>query len=124
MLIDNETENVVFDVNFWHYRSLVEAIRSLKILPDDYVDRLHEPFTGAGLTKEECCMVASELRSRLLPSLEEDDRLLLDGTTTKTSDDGVFHKSDGEWQKNYSTNKRVLREFIDAIAASNGFMVC
>ena len=124
MLMDNETDDVVFDVNFWHYRAIVEAIRSLRVLPDEYVDRLHEPFTGSGLTKDECRIVAAELQARFVPILEQDDRLLLNGTVTKEPDDGVFHKTDGEWQKNYSTNKKVLAAFIDAIHKSNGFTVC
>ena len=124
MLMDNETDDVVFDVNFWHYRAIVEAIRSLRVLPDEYVDRLHEPFTGSGLTKDECRIVAAELQARFVPILEQDDRLLLNGTVTKEPDDSVFHKTDGEWQKNYSTNKKVLAAFIDAIHKSNGFTVC
>ncbi len=124
MLMDNETDDVVFDVNFWHYRAIVEAIRSLRVLPDEQVDRLHEPFTGSGLTKDECRIVAAELQARVVPILEQDDRLLLDGTVTKEPDDGVFHKTDAEWRKNYSTNKTVLAAFIDAIHKSNGFTVC
>ncbi len=124
MLMDNETDDVVFDVNFWHYRAIVEAIRSLRVLPDEQVDRLHEPFTGSGLTKDECRIVAAELQARVVPILEQDDRLLLDGTVTKEPDDGVFHKTDAEWPKNYSTNKTVLAAFIDAIQKSSGFTVC
>lgn len=124
MLMDNETDDVVFDVNFWHYRAIVEVIRSLQVLPDDYVDRLHEPFTGSGLTKDECLIVATELDVRLVPKLDQDDRLLLDGTVTKEPDDGVFHKTDVEWQRNYSTNRTVIAAFADAIRKSNGFTVC
>ena len=124
MLMDNETDDVVFDINFWHYRAIVEAIRSLRVLPDDHVDRLHEPFTGSGLTKDECLIVAKELHARLVSTLDQDDRLLLDGTVTKEPDDGVFHKTDIEWQKNYSTNRTVIAAFVDAIRKSNGFTVC
>lgn len=124
MLIDNENNELVFDINFWHYRALVEAIRSLQVLPDEYVDRLHEPYTGAGLNKEECQLVAAELRSRLVPILGDDDRLLLDGATTKIPDDGVFHKTDADWHLNYSTNKRVLLDFVQALKDCNGFTVC
>ncbi len=124
MLMDNGTDDVVFDVNFWHYRAIVEAIRSLRVLPDDHVDRLHEPFTGSGLTKDECLIVATELHARLVHTLDQDDRLLLDGTVTKEPDDGVLHHTDVEWQKNYSTNRTVLTAFVDAIRKSNGFTVC
>ncbi len=124
MLMDNETDDVLFNVNFWHYRAIVEAIRSLRVLPDDYVDRLHEPFTGSGLTKDECLIVATELYARLVSTLDQDDRLLLDGTVTKEPDDCVFHETDADWQKNYSTNRTVIAAFVDAIRKSNGFTVC
>ena len=122
-LLDNETEEFFFDVNFWHYRTLVETIRALAVLSDDCIDRLHEPFTGAGLTKDESRMVAEKLRSRVLPRLQEDDRLLLDGSTTKATDDGAFHRSEDDCTKNYSTNRQVLVEFIQALEACNGFTV-
>ena len=124
MLMDNVTDDVVFDINFWHYRAIVEAIRSLSVLPDEYVDRLHEPFTGSGLSKDECRIVAAELHARFILTLEQDERMLLDGTVTKELDDGVFHKADDDWQKNYSTNKKVLTAFVDAIQTCNGFTVC
>lgn len=124
MLMDSETDDVVFDVNFWHYRAIVEAIQSLQILSVEYVARLHEPFTGAGLSKDECKIVSAQLRAKVLPALEDEDRLLLDGTITKLPNDGVFYKSESEWHRNYSTNKKVLLDFITAIDDCNGFTVC
>ncbi|MBW4537207.1 MAG: hypothetical protein KME09_25050 [Pleurocapsa minor HA4230-MV1] len=122
--MDTETNEFFFNVNFWNYRTIVEVIRSLRLLSDERVDRLQEPFTGAGLTKDEISLVTTELRSQVLPCLEDDERLLLDGTKTKTSDDGTFYKSDEDRIKNYSINKAVLIQFIEAIENCNGFEVC
>jgi hypothetical protein len=124
MLMDNETDEVVFDVNFWHYRAIVEAIRSLHVLPDEHVNRLHEQFTGSGLSKDECRVVAQKLHERFANALDCDDRVLFDGTITKDRDDRDFHRSETDWQKNYSTNKEVLDAFIESIRKSNGFTVC
>jgi len=123
-LFDRTTNGIVFDVNFWHYRAIVEAIRSLGVLPDEKVDTLHESWQDTGLTTEEARLVAEAIRTRLLPTLGEDDRLLLDGQRTTEPDDGVMHYNPAEQHKNYSTNRRVLEEFVKCCETCNGFSVC
>lgn len=121
-LIDPETDEVVFDVNFWHWRAIVEAIRSLKILPTERVDGLHEPFFGE-LSAKEACQVGVALREHLLPSLGENERLLLDGQKTTEPDDLVFHRDPHDQHKNYSTNREVLEKFADCCERCHGFRV-
>jgi hypothetical protein len=89
-LFDRQTREIVFDVNFWHYRAIVEAIRSMGVLPDDKVDSLHESWLDHGLTMEEARLVAQALRTGLLPTLAEGERLLLYGQRTTEPDDGTF----------------------------------
>jgi hypothetical protein len=74
-LFDRQTNAIVFDVNFWHYRAIVEAIRSLGVLPEATVDALHESWQDTGLTTEEARLVATAIRTRLLPMLGDDERL-------------------------------------------------
>lgn len=122
MLIEEETDDVVFDVNFWHWRAIVEEIRRTKILKDETVDRLHQPFCGNGLNKDECKKISEYLKSIVIPELESDDRILLDGERTKEPWTGEFHREEPE--KNYSTDKKVLLKFVEAIEQCNGFEVC
>jgi hypothetical protein len=123
-LFDRKTKNIVFDVNFWHYRAIVEAIRSLDVLPTEKVDALHESWQDNGLTTEEARLVAAAIRSRLLPTLGEDERLLLDGRRTTEPDDGTLYRDPAEQHKNYSTNRRVLEQFAGCCETCNGFFVC
>lgn len=123
-LFDRETKDIVFDVNFWHYRAIVEAIRSLGVLPDEKVDALHELWQDNGLTAEECRLVAVAIRHRLLPTLGEDERLLLDGRRTTEPDDGTFHRDPAEQHENYSTNAGALEKFAKCCETCNGFSVC
>lgn len=123
LLVDRKTNEVVFDINFWHYRAIVEAIRSLRVLPDEKVDSLHEQFQGNGLTEAEARLVAAAIRARLLPTLKEDERLLLDGSRTTEPDDRTFYTEPDNWHKNYSTNRRVLEEFARCCETCNGFEV-
>ncbi|MFN3651344.1 MAG: hypothetical protein ACK47B_17350 [Armatimonadota bacterium] len=123
-LFDRKTDEIVFDINFWHYRAIVEAVRSLGVLPDEQVDRLHESWQGNGLTTEEARLVAAAMRERLLPALTGDERLLLDGRRTEEPDDGTFYREPDEQHKNYSTNRDVLEEFVRCCETCNGFRVC
>ena len=123
-LFDRRTNDIVFDVNFWHYRAIVEAIRSLDVLPTEKVDALHESWQETGLTTDEARLVAAAIRSRLLPTLGDDERLLWDGRRTTEPDDGTFHRDPAEQHQNYSTNRRVLEEFARCCETCNGFTVC
>jgi len=123
-LFDRKTNDIVFDVNFWHYRSIVEAVRSLRVLPETTVDALNGSWQDTGLTVGEARLVAAAIRARLLPSLADDERLLFDGRQTTEPDDGTFHREPSEQHKNYSTNHRVLEEFAACCEMCNGFSVC
>jgi hypothetical protein len=121
-LFDQKTDAVGFDVNFWHWRAVVEAVRSLGVLPEARVDALHDPFVGE-LTEGEAQEVAAALRARLLPTLREDERLLLDGRRTTEPDDGTFYRAPAEQHKNYGTDRRVLEEFARCCEVCGGFRV-
>jgi hypothetical protein len=121
-LFDQKTDVIVFDTNFWHWRAIVEAVRSLKVLPNHRVDLLHVGFVGE-LTEEEARTVAKAIREQLLPTLAVGERLLLDGRRTTVLDDGTMYYDPGEQHKNYSTDRRVLEEFAKCCEACNGFRV-
>lgn len=121
-LFDQKSDAIVFDVNFWHWRTIVEAIRSLEILPEKRVDALHEQFVGE-LTQEEARAVAAAIRERLLPTLADDERVLLDGRRTTEPDDGTFYRDPAEQHRNYSTNRRMLEEFANCCETCGGFRV-
>ncbi len=121
-LFDQKSNAIVFDTNFWHWRAIVEAIRSLGELPEDRVDLLHEPFVG-DLTEREARTVAAAIRERLLPTLRDDERLLLDGRRTTEPDDGTFYRDPAEQHKNYSTNREVLERFARCCELCGGVQV-
>jgi hypothetical protein len=121
-LFDQKSDAIVFDVNFWHWRAIVEAIRSLGVLPEKRVDALHEQFVGE-LTQEEARAVTAAIRERLLPTLADDERLLLDGRRTTEPDDGTFFRDPAEQHRNYSTNRRMLEVFVKCCETCGGFRV-
>lgn len=117
-LFDKKTDEIIFSANAWHWGAIVAEIQRLKILDENKIENL---FNLIGLNKEDCEIVAKALIKDTISSLEDSDRLLLDGSKTKKPDDCKFHRVDLE--KNYSTNKQVLLEFINAIKDCNGFKV-
>jgi hypothetical protein len=121
-LHDNVTDAVVFSVNFWHYRAIVEANRTLAVLPDNRIDSLHEPGCGNGLSMGEARLVAAALRQVVLPRLTERDRLLLDGAIMDRPDDYVLHRN-ADLHLNYSTTVEVLRKFVLCCETCEGFSV-
>lgn len=121
-LFDRSTDDIVFDVNFWHWRAIVEAVRALDVLPEDRVDPLHQPFIGE-LTRAEARLIGAAIRERLLPTLAADERLLLDGRRTSEPDDGTFYRDPAEQHRNYSTNREVLAEFARSCETCDGFRV-
>jgi hypothetical protein len=121
-LFDQKTNAIVFDTNFWHWRAIVEAIRSLKVLPEGRVDSLHDAYVGE-LTEGESRAVAKAIREQLLPTLAVGERLLLNGRRTTDPDDGVMHYNPVDQHKNYSTDRRVLEEFANCCEACSGFRV-
>jgi hypothetical protein len=123
-LLDRKTNDIIFDVNFWNYRAIVEAVRSLRVLPTATVDALHESWQDNGLTAAETRLVAVAIRTHLLLTLAEDERLLFDGSRTTEPDDGTLHRDPKEMHKNYSTTRRVLEKFAECCETCNGFIVC
>ncbi len=121
ILFDQTTNEAIFQLNFWHWRAIVEAIRSVDVLPTATVDTLHDSFVGE-LTGDEAHAVAAALRQRLLPTLGDNERLLLDGRRTTEPDDGTLYRG-SETDKNYSTNRKVLTEFVHACERCGGFRV-
>ncbi len=121
-LVDKMRSDVTFDVNFWHWRALVEAVRRLGVLPEDRVSALHQPFTYAGLSQDESRRVADALARHLVPTLRDADRLLIYGQMTTDPDDGTLHRGD-DAHRNYTTNFRVLEQFIAFLRQTTGFTV-
>lgn len=121
-LFDLKTDEVVFDVNFWHWRAIVEVVRRLGVIAEERVDLLHEPFVGE-LDEAEARAAGRAVRERVLPTLLPHERVLLDGTRTLEPDDGTLYRDPREQHRNYSTDGEVLSRFAQACESCGGFRV-
>lgn len=120
-IVDEQNKDRFLRKNWWQWRPIVEAIRSLNLLDDERLDYLSD---GIGsLTERECLQIAEELKTKVLPKIREGERMLLDGTVTDVPDDGHFYREQSEQQKNYSVSYESLSTFIDFCYASKGLHV-
>ena len=121
-LFDKQTEEICFSINSWQWKAIVEEIRRQRIISEEIIDGLHQSYCENGLTIEQCRLVASVLREKVIAKLSGTERILLDGTRTNVPDDYIFHRV--EVEKNYSTSKLALTKFVECLETCNGFEVC
>jgi len=123
-LCDLETEELGFNINFWHWRAIVEIIRRLDVLDPSTVDGLHEQYVGTGLTREEARSVADAIEARVLGTLVEGERVKLDGTSTTTPENRILHRpGTATFSENFGTDREALSSFVEYLRTSNGFEV-
>jgi len=122
ILFDRGDKDRTYYLNLWHWHTIVEAVRRLKIIPEPRAIDLHVSFIGAGLTGEEAGEVAAALRASIIPTLAHEERLLLDGSKTAAPADGVLDHVDP--LKCYSTDAAALEGFAEFCDSCDGFNVC
>ena len=128
MLVDLQNREHTFSVNSYGWRGILEAVRRLDVVDEQTIDGLHEPFTGSGLDAAQAEAVAEAIEERLLPLLDEDDYLLLDGTITRT-----LPPKESQWMiiarqyrvdvARYYTSAAWLRKFVAYCRSCSGFWV-
>ena len=121
-LIDAADDSHVFKVNYWHWRTIVEIILKLKVLPNGRVEFLNAPFSGH-LSYDEAHQVAQALRGNMLESLKLGERIYMNGKHTMAPDDGTIHTEPDKQHLNYSISHEELEEFANYCAECKGFRV-
>ena len=129
-LFDRQTgDNPAFNINFWHWGAIVEAIRSTRTLPDAEVDGLHEPFCGNGLSAEQARIVAAALRAKVIPALAANFWLGLDQSVSTNRNEGPAGGFTAAAERGedlsylYQTNRAALESFAEYCEICNGFDV-
>lgn len=121
-LIDAADDSHVFKVNYWHWRTIVEIILKLKVLPTGKVEFLAAPFSGH-LTDDEAHEVARALTGNMLDDLQPGERIFLNGKHTMKPDDGTIHLSEARKHLNYAISREELEKFATYCAKCKGFRV-
>jgi len=117
--IGNE-ERIIF-VNFWNWRPTVEVLRRAGLFDEKRLAESHEQFSRTRVTKDEARAIAHYLREKILPSLPQTGRILLDGSVTTAPDDGTFYRSPEDSHKNYGAMRSWLEKFASFCETCDGF---
>lgn len=108
--------------SWWQWRPAVEIIRTFDMFDEERLDLLSN---GIGeFSRDEALAIAEHLEIRILPELDPAHRILLDGTTTDTVDDGTFYREVDQQHRNYSVNYEWLVKFTAFCKQSNGLYIC
>ncbi len=121
-LTDLVDENRNVFVNFWNWRPTVELIGSFEILDEERLDLIGQQCLGAKISKEEAFQIGTRIRAQILPNLTDDQRILLDLTSTTEPNDRKFHQGN-DWHKNYATSKKWLEQFSEFCLTCEGFSI-
>ena len=79
--------------------------------------------TGVKVDIDDAHFIGQKIRDEILPRLEPDKRMFVDGSITDQPDDMTLFKDDDEQWKNYSVTYDWLKEFSDFCLRSKGFQI-
>jgi hypothetical protein len=120
-LTDVGNDRRIIFVNFWNWRPTVEVLRQAGLLDEERLAELGMQFSRTRVTKDEARAIAHHLREKVLPSLPQAARILLDGSVTTEPDDGTFYKSPQDFHRNYGAIRSWLEEFASFCETCDGF---
>lgn len=121
-LTDLGDESCNVFVNFWNWRPTVELIGSFEILDKERLELIGEQCLGTKVFKEEARQIGIQIREQILPDLTDEQRILLDLTSTIEPNDSEFHQGEDS-HKNYSTSRKWLEKFSEFCLTCDGFSV-
>lgn len=103
-----------------HWRSIVEAVKRLEVLPPKTAEMLHHELENSGLSQAEARAVGRALREKVLAELEPEEMLCADGE--KHSESGYSLKTPSLYN-DCSTNHDTLTTFVAFCEACGGFEI-
>ena len=122
-LIDLGSENFELSSNVWSWKPTLEIIKSLNILSDGKLRQMEYAATGVKVEIDDAHEIGTKIKNQILPKLEPNKRIFMDGSITDAPDDGTIHRDEDEKWKNYSASYDWLKEFSEFCLMSKGFQV-
>src|ERR1043166_1580442 len=85
--------------SWWQWRPTAELIRRLELFDEMRLEQLCDGF--GELSADEAHQLADGLECRFLSVMQSGQRILLDGTVDRDSDDGTFYREPEDQHRNY-----------------------
>ncbi|HLA95282.1 MAG TPA: hypothetical protein VK612_06145 [Pyrinomonadaceae bacterium] len=122
-LHDMSSENFEFSANVWNWKAALEVIKGLDIISEGKVRQMAYNAMGVKVEIDDAHFIGEKIRDVILPKLEPNKRIFLDGSITDQPDDGTIYRDEDEQWKNYSVSHDWLKEFSDFCLKSKGFQI-
>ncbi|MBX3242946.1 MAG: hypothetical protein KF685_00575 [Acidobacteria bacterium] len=122
-LHDLSSEGYEFSASVWHWKAVLEIIKSLDVISDGKIRQMGYNALGVRVEAEDAHFIAEKINTVILPKLEPNKRMFSDLSITSEPDDGTIYKDDDEQWKNYSVDHDWLKEFSDFCLSSKGFQI-
>ena len=122
-LHDMGSENFEFNANVWNWKAALELIKGFDFFSEGKLRQMAYNGTGVKVEIDDAHFIGQKIRDEILPRLEPDKRMFVDGSITDQPDDMTLFKDDDEQWKNYSVTYDWLKEFSDFCLRSKGFQI-
>ena len=122
-LIDLGSENFELSANVWSWKPTLEIVKNLNILSDGKLRQMEYAATGVKIEIDDAHEIGTKIQNQILPKLEPNKRIFMDGSITDAPDDGTIYRDEDEKWKNYSASYEWLKEFSEFCLKSKGFQV-
>lgn len=122
-LVDLADERHELDVNRWTWRPMLELLARSGILDAERLEMMAYNGTGVAVNADEARHLAAWVRLHVVPQLPPGTRLLADGSTASTPDDGTFYRTPETMAQNYSISADWLRAWCVFAERCGGFTV-
>ncbi len=120
-VVDLHDRSRSIHASWWQWRPTAELIRSLGLFDGKRLDHLSDGF--GEFTQDEAQQMADALERQVLPGLQPNQRILLDGTATAEPDDGTFYRVSEEQRRNYSADYDWLVRFVAFCKEAGGVYI-
>jgi hypothetical protein len=122
-LMDLGSENFELGASVWNWKPTLEIIKRFDIISEGKIRQMEYAATGVKIDLEDAHDIGRKIQETILPKLEPNKRMFMDGSITDAPDDGTIYRDEDEKWKNYSANYEWLKEFSDFCLKSKGFQV-
>lgn len=122
-LMDLGSENFEVRASVWSWKPTLEIIKNLDILSNGKIRQMEYNATGVKVEIEDAHEIGRKIQETILPKLEPNKRIFMDGSISDSPDDGTIYQDEDEKWKSYSASYEWLKEFSDFCLVSKGFQV-
>lgn len=122
-LMDLGSENFELGASVWNWKPTLEIIKRFDIISEGKIRQMEYAATGVKIELEDAHDIGRKIQETILPKLEPNKRMFMDGSITDAPDDGTIYRDEDEKWKNYSADYEWLKEFSDFCLKSKGFQV-